>query len=326
MKLYKNQKILVTGGAGFIGSNLCEALLEKGARVVCLDNFSTGHPKNILAFTSNPAFELIVGDIRNPDDCARACDGVDYVLHHAALGSVPRSIEDPATTDAVNVGGFVNMLLAARDAGVKRFMYAASSSTYGDSAELPKVEENIGRPLSPYAVTKYVNELYADVFARTYGMETVGFRYFNVFGRRQDPQGAYAAVIPKFVMQFMAHESPVINGDGTFSRDFTYIDNVIQVNELAMRVENPEALNTVYNVAFGERISLNELADTLKRLLSAHDPAIADLPILHGPERLGDVPHSQASIEKARRLLGYTPRYNVQDGLKEAVTWYAENL
>jgi UDP-N-acetylglucosamine 4-epimerase len=326
MKLYKNQKILVTGGAGFIGSNLCEALLEKGARVVCLDNFSTGHPKNILAFTSNPAFELIVGDIRNPDDCARACDGVDYVLHHAALGSVPRSIEDPATTDAVNVGGFVNMLLAARDAGVKRFMYAASSSTYGDSAELPKVEENIGRPLSPYAVTKYVNELYADVFARTYGMETVGFRYFNVFGRRQDPQGAYAAVIPKFVMRFMAHESPVINGDGTFSRDFTYIDNVIQVNELAMRVENPEALNTVYNVAFGERISLNELADTLKRLLSAHDPAIADLPILHGPERLGDVPHSQASIEKARRLLGYTPRYNVQDGLKEAVTWYAENL
>jgi len=323
---FTNKRILVTGGAGFIGSNLCEGFLEKGARVVCLDNFSTGYPKNILALTANPAFELIVGDIRNPDDCAKACNGVADVLHHAALGSVPRSIEDPATTDAVNVGGFVNMLLAARDAGVRRFIYAASSSTYGDSTELPKVEEEIGRPLSPYAVTKYVNELYADVFARTYGMETVGFRYFNVFGRRQDPQGAYAAVIPKFVMQFMAHESPVINGDGTFSRDFTYIDNVIQINELAILAENPEALNTLYNVAFGERISLNELADTLKSLLSAHDPAIADLPILHGPERLGDVPHSQASIDKARRLLGYNPQYNVQDGLKEAVAWYEENL
>jgi UDP-N-acetylglucosamine 4-epimerase len=326
MNLYKDLKILVTGGAGFIGSNLCEALLAKGARIVCLDNFSTGYPKNILEFTVNPAFELIVGDIRNPADCAKACDGVDYVLHHAALGSVPRSIEDPATTDAVNVGGFVNMLIAARDAGVKRFIYAASSSTYGDSEKLPKVEKKIGRPLSPYAVTKYVNELYAEVFTRTYGIETVGFRYFNVFGPRQDPKCAYAAVIPKFVMQFMAHESPVINGDGTFSRDFTYIENVIQINELAILAENAEALNTVYNVAVGERISLNNLADTLKSLLSAHDPAIADLPILHGPERLGDVPHSQASIEKARRLLGYNPRYNAQDGLKEAVNWYTKNL
>jgi UDP-N-acetylglucosamine/UDP-N-acetylgalactosamine 4-epimerase len=323
---FRNKRILVTGGAGFIGSNLCEALLEKGARVVCLDNFSTGYPKNILAFTANPGFELIVGDIRNPNDCRKACDGVDYVLHHAAMGSVPRSIEDPATTDAVNVGGFVNMLIAARDGGVKRFVYAASSSTYGDSPELPKVEEEIGRPLSPYAVTKYVNELYADVFARTYGMETVGFRYFNVFGRRQDPKGAYAAVIPKFVMQFMAHESPVINGDGSFSRDFTYIDNVIQINELAILAQSLDALNTVYNVAVGERTSLNELADTLKSILSMHDPAIADVPILHGPERLGDVPHSHASIEKARRLLGYNPQYNVQDGLKEAVTWYMENL
>ncbi|MFO8088906.1 MAG: SDR family oxidoreductase [Desulfatiglandaceae bacterium] len=325
-EFFTNKRILVTGGAGFIGSNLCEALLAKGARVVCLDNFSTGYPKNILEFTAKPAFKLIVGDIRNPADCEKACAGVDYVLHHAALGSVPRSIEDPATTDAVNVGGFVNMLIAARDAGVKRFIYAASSSTYGDSAELPKTEEKIGRPLSPYAVTKYVNELYADVFARTYGMETIGLRYFNVFGPRQDPEGAYAAVIPKFVMQFMAHDSPVINGDGSFSRDFTYIDNVIQINELAMKAENSESLNTVYNVAVGERISLNDLADTLKGLLSAHDPAIADLPILHGPERLGDVPHSQASIEKARRLLGYNPQYNVQDGLKEAVTWYADNL
>ena len=251
---------------------------------------------------------------------------MDYVLHHAALGSVPRSIEDPATTDAVNVGGFVNMLIAARDAGVKRFIYAASSSTYGDSADLPKVEEQIGRPLSPYAVTKYVNELYADVFARTYGMQTIGLRYFNVFGRRQDPEGAYAAVIPKFVMQLLARQSPTINGDGTYSRDFTYIDNVIQINLLAVQVDNPEALNTVYNVAFGERTSLNELAEILRRLLTTFDPAIAAVPILYGPERIGDVPHSQASIEKARRLLGYNPAYSLSEGLKKAVGWYIENL
>jgi UDP-N-acetylglucosamine 4-epimerase len=325
-QFFKEKRILVTGGAGFIGSNLCEALLAEGAQVVCLDNFSTGHPRNILSFTANPAFDLMVGDIRNPADCRKACDGVDYVLHHAALGSVPRSIEDPATTDAVNVGGFVNMLIAARDAKVKRFIYAASSSTYGDSEALPKVEETIGRPLSPYAVTKYVNELYADVFARTYGIETIGLRYFNVFGRRQDPDGAYAAVIPKFVMQLLARQSPVINGDGTFSRDFTYIDNVIQINRLAMQTDNPEALNTVYNVAYGARTSLNELAKILKDLLSAHDPAIATVPVLHGPERLGDVPHSQASIEKARRLLGYDPAHDVQKGLEEAVNWYRENL
>jgi len=326
MESMKNRKILVTGGAGFIGSNLCEALLAEGARVVCLDNFSTGHPRNILSFTTNPHFELMVGDIRNPADCRKACAGVDFVLHHAALGSVPRSIEDPATTDAVNVGGFVNMLIAARDAGVRRFIYAASSSTYGDSAELPKVEESIGRPLSPYAVTKYVNELYADVFARTYGMQTIGLRYFNVFGRRQDPEGAYAAVIPKFVMQLLARQSPVINGDGSFSRDFTYIDNVIQINRLAMETDNPEALNTVYNVAYGARTSLNALTDILKDLLSAHDSTIANVPIHHGPERLGDVPHSQASIEKARRLLGYNPEYNVRDGLRNAVEWYRIHL
>jgi UDP-N-acetylglucosamine 4-epimerase len=325
MKL-TDKRILVTGGAGFIGSNLCEALLADGARVVCLDNFSTGYPRNILSFTANPAFELIVGDIRNPSDCRKACAGVDYVLHHAALGSVPRSIEDPATTDAVNVGGFVNMLIAARDAGVKRFIYAASSSTYGDSEALPKVEETIGRPLSPYAVTKYVNELYADVFARTYGMQTIGLRYFNVFGRRQDPNGAYAAVIPKFVMQLVRHQPPVINGDGSFSRDFTYIDNVIQINRLAMQTDNPEALNTVYNVAYGQRTSLNALTDILKDLLSAHDSTIANVPIHHGPERLGDVPHSQASIEKARRLLGYNPEYNVRDGLRNAVEWYRIHL
>ena len=325
-QFFKNKRVLITGGAGFIGSNLCEALLAEGARVVCLDNFSTGHPRNILSFTADSAFELMVGDIRNPDDCRKACAGVDYMLHHAALGSVPRSIEDPATTDAVNVGGFVNMLIASRDAGVKRFIYAASSSTYGDSEKLPKVEETIGRPLSPYAVSKYVNELYADVFARTYGMQTIGLRYFNVFGRRQDPNGAYAAVIPKFVMQLLARQSPTINGDGTFSRDFTYIDNVIQINRLAMQTENPEALNTVYNVAYGQRTSLNALADILKDLLSAHDPAIADVPIHHGPERVGDIPHSQASIEKARRLLGYDPQYDMAAGLKEAVKWYRENL
>ena len=325
-QFFKNKRVLITGGAGFIGSNLCEALLAEGARVVCLDNFSTGHPRNILSFTADSAFELMVGDIRNPDDCRKACAGVDYMLHHAALGSVPRSIEDPATTDAVNVGGFVNMLIAARDAGVKRFIYAASSSTYGDSEKLPKVEETIGRPLSPYAVTKYVNELYADVFARTYGMQTIGLRYFNVFGRRQDPEGAYAAVIPKFVMQLVRHQPPVINGDGSFSRDFTYIDNVFQINRLAMQTDNPEALNTVYNVAYGTRISLNALTDILKDLLSAHDPTIANVPIHHGPERLGDVPHSQASIEKARRLLGYDPQYDVAAGLKEAVKWYRENL
>lgn len=319
-------KILVTGGAGFIGSNLCEMLLKLGHSVVCLDNFATGKPENIKPFSDHPGFSLIVGDIRNMDDCRKAAEGADYILHEAALGSVPRSIKDPVTTNAVNVGGFLNMLVAARDAGVKRFVYAASSSTYGDSQSLPKVEDVIGKPLSPYAITKYVNELYADVFARTYGMECIGLRYFNVFGRRQDPDGAYAAVIPLFVRKFMNHESPVINGDGEYSRDFTYIENVLQMNLLALETTNPAAVNTVYNTAFGERTTLNQLVGRLKELLSRHDPEIAGVEIKYGPNRLGDIPHSLASVEKAERLLGYRPEFSMYDGLEEAVAWYWENL
>ena len=324
----KHMKVLVTGGAGFIGSNLCEYLLAHNYKVVCLDNFATGKIENLLPLLNRylDTFKLIVGDIRDLSDCQKAVVGVDYILHEAALGSVPRSIKDPATTNAVNIGGFLNMLIAARDAGVKHFMYAASSSTYGDSQSLPKVEDVIGRPLSPYAVTKYVNELYADVFARTYGMECIGLRYFNVFGRRQDPFGAYAAVIPLFVKKLMAHESPVINGDGEYSRDFTYIDNVIQMNMLAMTTTNPDAVNQVYNTAFGERTTLNQLVNYLKEYLSEFDPKIADVEILHGPNRQGDIPHSLACIDKARKLLGYIPEYSMRDGLKEAVKWYWHNI
>lgn len=324
----KHMKVLVTGGAGFIGSNLCEYLLAHNYKVVCLDNFATGKIENLLPLLNRylDTFKLIVGDIRDLSDCQKAVVGVNYILHEAALGSVPRSIKDPATTNAVNISGFLNMLIAARDAGVKRFMYAASSSTYGDSQSLPKVEDVIGRPLSPYAVTKYVNELYADVFARTYGMECIGLRYFNVFGRRQDPFGAYAAVIPLFVKKLMAHESPVINGDGEYSRDFTYIDNVIQMNMLAMTTTNPDAVNQVYNTAFGERTTLNQLVNYLKEYLSEFDPKIADVEILHGPNRQGDIPHSLACIDKARKLLGYIPEYSMRDGLKEAVKWYWHNI
>jgi UDP-N-acetylglucosamine 4-epimerase len=319
-------KILVTGGAGFIGSNLIEYFLSKGYKVVCLDNFATGHLHNLNGVINNLNFTLIEGEIRNLSDCQKAVEGVDYVLHQAALGSVPRSINDPITTNAVNVSGFLNMLIASRDAKVKRFVYAASSSTYGDSQGLPKVEEVIGKPLSPYAITKYVNELYAEIFSKTYGLETVGLRYFNVFGRKQDPNGAYAAVIPKFVQQFMRYESPVINGDGLYSRDFTYIDNVIQMNELAMTTQNPEALNTVYNTAFGDRTTLIQLTDFLKEYLTTFDAKIADVEVLHGPNRAGDIPHSLASIEKAKRLLGYNPQFSIQEGLKEAVAWYYNNL
>ena len=319
-------KILITGGAGFIGSNLCEYFLSKGYKVVCLDNFATGHLHNLNAVINNSNFTLIEGDIRNIEDCQKAVKGVVYVLHQAALGSVPRSIQDPITTNEVNVSGFLNMLTAARDAKVKRFIYAASSSTYGDSEGLPKVEEVIGKPLSPYAITKYVNELYADIFSKTYGLETVGLRYFNVFGRKQDPNGAYAAVIPKFVQQFMRYESPVINGDGLHSRDFTYIDNVIQMNELAMTTQNPKALNTVYNTAFGDRTTLTQLTHFLKEYLTTFDAKIADVEVLHGPNRAGDIPHSLASIEKAKRLLGYNPQFSIQEGLKEEVAWYYNNL
>lgn len=321
-------KVLVTGGAGFIGSNLCEHLLQEGHRVVCLDNFATGKFENIekLLRENRDRFTLVVGDIRKLEDCSKAVEGVEYVFHEAALGSVPRSINDPITSNEVNVSGFLNMLVASRDAGVKRFMYAASSSTYGDSKNLPKVEDIIGRPLSPYAITKYVNELYADVFARTYGMECIGLRYFNVFGRRQSPDGAYAAVIPKFVQQLMKYESPLINGDGEYSRDFTYIDNVIQMNMLAMNARNAEAVNTVYNTAYGENTTLNELVGYLKEFLSEYDPAIAGVEIKYGPVRKGDIPHSLASIDKARKLLGYAPEFDIKRGLKEAVTWYWENL
>ena len=320
-------KVLVTGGAGFIGSNLCEYLLSQSYDVVCLDNFSTGKIENLLPLLNQYSrqFKLIVGDIRNLSDCRKAVEGVDYVFHEAALGSVPRSIKDPIITNDVNISGFLNMLTVARDAEVKRFIYAASSSTYGDSKSLPKIEDVIGKPLSPYAITKYVNELYADVFSRTYGIETIGLRYFNVFGRRQSPQGAYAAVIPLFVKQLVSHENPTINGDGEYSRDFTYIDNVIQMNMLAMQTTNPDAVNQVYNTAFGERTTLNELVEYLKEFLSDYDPEIAKVEIVHGPNRLGDIPHSLACIDKAKKLLGYSPKLSMKDGLKEAVKWYWEN-
>ena len=320
--------ILITGGAGFIGSNLCEYFLGRGEHVTCLDNFATGHMENLIPLISAypDTFRLIVGDIRNMADCRRAVGGADYVLHEAALGSVPRSINDPVTTNDVNIGGFLNMLVAARDAGVKRFVFAASSSTYGDSKSLPKVEDVIGKPLSPYAITKYVDELYADVFSRTYGLEYIGLRYFNVFGRRQDPFGAYAAVIPLFVKKFMAHEAPNINGNGEYSRDFTYIDNVIQMNRLAIETTNPEAVNQIYNTAYGERTTLNQLVAYLKEYLSAFDPAIAGIEPTHGPNRAGDIPHSLACVDKARKLLGYEPQFSMKEGLKEAVKWYWENL
>jgi UDP-N-acetylglucosamine 4-epimerase len=320
-------KILITGGAGFIGSNLCEYFLSTNEHlVVCLDNLSTGHLKNIEQHFTNPNFEFIEGDIRNLETCKKAVLGCQYVLHQAALGSVPRSINDPITTNDVNINGFLNMLVAARDEKVKRFVYAASSSTYGDSENLPKVEDIIGKPLSPYAVTKYVNELYADVFHKTYELETIGLRYFNVYGRRQDPNGAYAAVIPKFTQLFMNLESPTINGDGTNSRDFTYIDNVIQMNHLAATTDNNEAIGTVFNTAVGERANLLEMTNLLKEYLSEYDEKIASVAINHGPNRLGDIPHSLASVHKAEKLLGYNPTHNLKKGLKEAVNWYWENL
>ncbi len=322
----QNKTVLVTGGAGFIGSNLCEALLLKKVKTVCLDNFSTGKRDNIEPFLKDENFTLIEGDIRDLDDCNKACKGVDYVLHEAALGSVPRSIKDPITTNAVNVSGFLNMLVAARDAKVMRFVYAASSSTYGDHKALPKVEETIGEPLSPYAITKYVNELYADIFSKAYGLDTIGLRYFNVFGKRQDPDGAYAAVIPLFVKQFIKHESPIINGDGSYSRDFTYIDNVLQMNFLALTTENKEALNTVYNVAYGDRTTLLQLTTILKDQLATFDDKIKDIVIKHRKNREGDIPHSLASIDKAKTLLNYKPEYNITAGIKNAVRWYWENL
>jgi UDP-N-acetylglucosamine 4-epimerase len=323
---FSNNTILVTGGAGFIGSNLCEELLRLGNKVVCLDNFSNGKRENIEKLLKDNNFTLIVGDIRNLNDCLKASKNIDYVLHQAALGSVPRSIKDPITSNDVNVTGFLNMLVAARDNRVKRFVFAASSSTYGDSESLPKVEDIIGKPLSPYAITKYVNELYADIFSKTYGLETIGLRYFNVFGRKQDPNGAYAAVIPKFVSQLMKGESPIINGDGNYSRDFTYIDNVVQANLLSLVTSNEKAINTVYNVAYGDRNTLNELMGYLKLYLSELDCKISNIEILYGPNRPGDIPHSHASINKAKEKLNYNPQFNLKQGLKEAVEWYWKNL
>lgn len=356
-----NSKVLVTGGAGFIGSNLCEVLLNQSNIVVCLDNFSTGHRANIEPFLTNSRFTLIEGDIRNYDDCQKAVAGVDFVLHQAALGSVPRSIKDPITSTDVNIGGFVKMLFAAKEEGVKRFVYAASSSTYGDHPDLPKVEHKVGNALSPYGITKSVNELFANNFSETYGIETIGLRYFNVFGRRQDPQGAYAAVIPKFVIALMKHRSPVINGDGTFSRDFTYIENVIQANQLAaltssdlirerkqvyesqfystnLKVDNKEdneschsnkihdePLSEIFNVACGGRINLNELIVILKQNLSVYDDEIGNVQVKYGPNRVGDIPHSLASIEKGKIILGYKPEYSVRKGLEEASYWYHKN-
>jgi len=317
----QGKKVLVTGGAGFIGSNLCEALLDLGVLVVCLDNFATGHKHNIEEFLGNDHFMLIEGDIRDLETCQKACNGVDFVLHEAALGSVPRSINDPITTNEVNISGFLNMLVAARDNGVKRFIYAASSSTYGDSKELPKVEDRIGKPLSPYAITKYVNELYADIFHKTYGLDTIGLRYFNVFGPKQDPNGAYAAVIPLFIKKLMNHESPIINGDGSYSRDFTYIDNVILMNLLCLTTDNEKALNQVYNTAAGERTSLLELVELLKEYLSEYDPEITDIEIKFGPERKGDVPHSLANIDFAVRMINYSIIKTPKEGLSLTVNW-----
>ncbi|MHA7831051.1 MAG: SDR family oxidoreductase [Flagellimonas sp.] len=318
--------VLVTGGAGFIGSNLCDWLVGNGNQVTCLDNLATGKKSNIEHLLHSENFTFIEGDIRDLEACHNAVNKVDFVLHQAALGSVPRSLNDPITSNEVNVNGFLNMLVASRDAGVKRFVYAASSSTYGDSKKLPKVEDEIGKPLSPYAITKYVNELYAEIFSKAYNLETIGLRYFNVFGRRQDPNGAYAAVIPKFVMQLINHESPVINGDGTYSRDFTYIDNVVQMNILAIKSNNKKAVNKVYNVAFGERTTLNELVSSLKKYLSTYDSKIADIEINYGPVRPGDVPHSLASVERAKSLLDYQPEYGIDEGLKNAIAWYYKNL
>lgn len=318
---------LVTGGAGFIGSNIVEYLLFHNAKKIrVLDNLSTGHKSNIENYFKYENFEFIEGDIRSLETCKSSLVDIDYVFHEAALGSVPRSLNDPITSNEVNVSGFLNMLWAIKEnKGVKRIVYAASSSTYGDHPTLPKVEEIIGKPLSPYAVTKYVNELYAEVFARSYNIQTIGLRYFNVFGKRQDPEGAYAAVIPKFVSQLINMESPIVNGDGSTSRDFTYVENIIQINMLAMFSENPESINQIYNSACGNNINLKQLLEILKKNLSIKNQNISKVEVCFGPSRKGDVLHSLASIEKATKLLGYEPLYSVEEGLEEVVNWYWEN-
>lgn len=322
----KHCRVLVTGGAGFIGSNLIDELLRRGCEVVCLDNFETGKMENLAAALKHPYFRLIPGDICDAGNCAEAVKGVRYVFHQAAIGSVPRSIADPVHSTEVNITGFVTMLHAAKEAKVKRFIYAASSSTYGDNTELPASEERIGKPLSPYAITKLVNELFAENFARLYGIETIGLRYFNVFGRRQDPDGAYAAVIPRFARSLLSHQAPVINGDGAISRDFTYIDNVISANLLAAGTTAPEALNTVYNIACGNSITLNQLFSAMRDALAAFDPAIGRIEAIHGAPRTGDIQNSLADISKARAKLGYAPLFDAATGLKLAAEWYFRNL
>lgn len=320
------RKILVTGGAGFIGSNLCEELVKKGNYVVCLDNFSTGRIENIQGLLDNNRFKLIEGDIRNLDTCLKAVNGVDVVFHEAALGSIPRSIDDPITTNAVNISGFLNMLVAAKNAKIDRFIFAASSSAYGDNETIPKVEDTIGKPLSPYALTKYVDELYAHVFSITYGLKYIGIRYFNVFGRRQDPNSAYAAVIPLFIKKILKHEQPIINGDGSNSRDFTYIDNIIHIDMLALETLSPKAFNQIYNGAGGENTSVLELEQLITKNLSAYDNCIDCIVPIFGPNRIGDIKHSKASISKAKELLGYTPVCTFEDGLKKTIYWYLTNL
>ncbi|WP_338412423.1 NAD-dependent epimerase/dehydratase family protein [Psychrobacter raelei] len=322
---------LVTGVAGFIGSNLLETLLKLNQTVVGLDNFATGYQKNLdevqglVSSEQWQRFSFIEGDIRSFADCQKACSGIDYVLHQAALGSVPRSLADPITTNDVNISGFLNMLTAARDAEVKSFTYAASSSTYGDHPGLPKVEYKIGKPLSPYAVTKYVNELYADVFARSYGFKSVGLRYFNVFGRRQDPDGAYAAVIPKWTAAMIKNDTVFINGDGDTSRDFCYIENTVQANILAATTQNSEAINQVYNVAIGDRTTLNELFNAIKSALADNGVTYEQEPT-YRDFRPGDVRHSQADVSKANSLLGYEPKFNISQGIDEAMAWYVRKL
>lgn len=315
-------KVLVTGGAGFIGSNIVKALLrdERVSFVRVMDDLSTGYLHNIQEFFENPNFEFLEGDIRDYDTCSKACKDIDLVSHQAALGSVPRSIKDPLTANAVNITGTLNIFTAAKEVGVKRVVFAASSSTYGDSEELPKVENIIGKPLSPYAITKYVNELYADTYSDLYDFEYVGLRYFNVFGPKQDPNGAYAAVIPLFMKAALEAKAPTINGDGTYSRDFTYVDNAVQANILGLFTENKKAINQVYNVAFGECTSLNELWQYIQEAVKI------DLKAVHGPQRVGDIPHSLADIAKAKNLLGYAPHFDVKGGLELAVEWYRNNL
>ncbi|MFN2430294.1 MAG: SDR family oxidoreductase [Cryomorphaceae bacterium] len=322
----KNKTVLITGGAGFIGSNLCDSFFEAGNKVRCFDDLSTGFEENIAHLKKEADFAFIKGDIRNMEHVKEAVKGVDIILHQAALGSVPRSINDPITTNGVNIDGFLNVIHAAKEAGIKRVVYAASSSTYGDSKELPKVEDRIGMPLSPYAVTKYVNELYAHVYGNLFDIELIGLRYFNVFGKRQTPDGAYAAAIPRFIKSFMSGEEPTVHGDGLQTRDFTYIKNVIQINHLAAVTTNPRAVNQVYNVAFGERTRVIELIELIRRSLLQFDPSISDAQLNFGPSRAGDVKDSLADISKARDLLNFEPGYSLEDGIVEAIAWYWNSL